>query len=636
MMTDDEYRSLAKRCLGLALRRPRLYRFGVFLAATAAAVVYILFMIGLAVCLVISLIAILVVLYFRGRIAHTQITTLLGPLIQGILSMMRGLWVRYEPPDGIQVNLGDYPQLKQELAEIAGAVGTRLPHVVMVTSDFNAAAMQAPRFGIFAGHRRYLFLGMPLLDSIAPEEARAVIAHELAHLSCNHGLQHRWINFVGSAWHQAVVAIYSAGQSPGLLGTLFSWQEPRFRARRAMLSQLQEFEADRISAQATSRNFTARALVRIEVAAPLWAAALLQRARTEVLSHPEPPTDLFERISTAEPEDSTVEALRKQLASMLNERDSVGDHPSLSSRLEALGVPTDAEGYLAELLSRPSPCASAVLFGEGATDLRRRVGTRWNAEISDRWNAWYHATNEKFAEKAGIEEKPAAGRTPKEKWRLIHQSIEHDEPSIHEAKLRDLLAEAPDQEETIMELAILAAERDDPEFVSLIGRLHAGHSSSAVSQAAQLAEDFIVRNSAMVDSVAIRKRLATLCASVEERDRRRFSFDLTRPSLRPHSLKEWQVRQLASRLSALPISKAWLLEKDSEPDDGIVLVLVIIQKWTLTELDRNASFARLIERIGALDIMPYGYIAVQDDSGGGRVLAAAKRTPGSQLLPLKK
>jgi hypothetical protein len=53
-------------------------------------------------------------------------------------------------------------------------------HHVLVTDDFNAAVVQAPRLGLFGWYRNYLLIGLPLAKALTVEQFKAVLAHEFA------------------------------------------------------------------------------------------------------------------------------------------------------------------------------------------------------------------------------------------------------------------------------------------------------------------------------------------------------------------------------------------------------------------------------------------------------------------------
>lgn len=73
---------------------------------------------------------------------------------------------------------------------LADDVGTRVPDEIRIVPEVNAAVVEESQLlGLHAG-RRYLYLGIPLLQGLSVAQLQAVIAHELGHYSGRHGQIH--------------------------------------------------------------------------------------------------------------------------------------------------------------------------------------------------------------------------------------------------------------------------------------------------------------------------------------------------------------------------------------------------------------------------------------------------------------
>lgn len=59
---------------------------------------------------------------------------------------------------------------------------------IRLTLRFNAGVREVPRLGLLGWPQSELEIGVPLTLALAPDEFRAVLAHELARLSSGHGL----------------------------------------------------------------------------------------------------------------------------------------------------------------------------------------------------------------------------------------------------------------------------------------------------------------------------------------------------------------------------------------------------------------------------------------------------------------
>lgn len=184
-------------------------------------------------------------------------------LIPAIWILLKALWVRFDPPTGYVLKLKDYPVLAREIKALQARLKTIRVHQVILTPEFNAAVVQTPRLGIFGWYRNTLILGLELLLSLSPEQARAVLAHEFGHLSGNHSQFKGWIYRVRTTWDRITQA-YSGIDSWGaqLMFKFFNWYSPRFSAYTFPLARMNEYEADAIAAQITSPQTVAEALVK--------------------------------------------------------------------------------------------------------------------------------------------------------------------------------------------------------------------------------------------------------------------------------------------------------------------------------------------------------------------------------------
>jgi len=97
------------------------------------------------------------------------------------------------------------------------------------------------------------------LEGLSPDEARAVLAHELAHLSRRHGRTGRWIYYLRRSWENAFEQLSKTRghrQAPlqSRILELVNWFWPRFNAHAFVLSRTNEYEADAVSVRLTSRG----------------------------------------------------------------------------------------------------------------------------------------------------------------------------------------------------------------------------------------------------------------------------------------------------------------------------------------------------------------------------------------------
>jgi Zn-dependent protease with chaperone function len=254
------------------------------------------------------------------------------------LSVLRGLLVRLDAPEGHEVRRKDAPALFAEIDAMVRELQCRPVHRVLLTNEMNAAMAQVPRFGILGGYRNELVLGVPLLYALPWEQFRSVIAHELGHLSHGHGAQ------ASLAYRQRITWVKLVGhlqERNSLLDrpllSFLKWFWPRLHARLFVLSRASEREADAAAARLSSPSIASQALMTINGTARRvgeslqnsWKAALLGSETPVPLEYEAP---VRSRIDDAWVATDLIRSLRCAT-------DVDDTHPSLSERLCTIGDP---------------------------------------------------------------------------------------------------------------------------------------------------------------------------------------------------------------------------------------------------------------------------------------------------------
>ena len=260
-MDVERFERVAARFERLSRASPGLYR------AVVGALGLVGFgVVGLVLAVMLALLAVLVAALVLGK--SPILALKLGiPVGLTVVALFRAIAVRFERPEGIALAREQAPGLFAELDRIR-ALG-RVPriHRVLVTPELNAAVAQTPRLGVLGWPHNDLLLGLPLLLSLSPETFRAVLAHELGHLSGRHGRTGAWVYRVRATWMQVLAALEARGSWLGkLLLRFFRWYGPFFGAASLALAREQERAADRFSAQATDPRSAADALAAVNVA----------------------------------------------------------------------------------------------------------------------------------------------------------------------------------------------------------------------------------------------------------------------------------------------------------------------------------------------------------------------------------
>jgi Zn-dependent protease with chaperone function len=124
-------------------------------------------------------------------------------LVGGLtLSVLRALWVKIEPPAGERVTRQEAPELFAMFDEVRAKLRTPVVHQVIITREYSATILQLRRFGAIAGYHNVLVVGLLFLKGLSSDQFKAVLAHELAHLSRGHARSSHWIYRLRRIWEQ--------------------------------------------------------------------------------------------------------------------------------------------------------------------------------------------------------------------------------------------------------------------------------------------------------------------------------------------------------------------------------------------------------------------------------------------------
>ncbi|MGA3564363.1 M48 family metallopeptidase [Melissospora conviva] len=275
----------------------------------------------------------------------------------------RGTWkaIRQQLPEphGLPLTRDAAPQLWATVDELAAVVGTRAPDEIYLVPEVNAAVEERSRLmGLLSGPR-YMYIGVPLLQSFTVAQLRSVLAHELGHYSGKH------TRFAGVAYRGRLALARTISQigNRNVAGWIFRGYGRLYVMVHNSVSQRQELEADRASVQVAGREAAASALREVKVIA----AAFRFYMNNYVASGVDAgylPDDLFGGFG------KLLEARADELAHLRDaepddERSIWDTHPPLGVRLAAIAAAPEstvvADQRPAEVLVANLPQAGLAL-----------------------------------------------------------------------------------------------------------------------------------------------------------------------------------------------------------------------------------------------------------------------------------
>ncbi len=310
-MTNEQFDFLVRRLERDARENPSGYHFRVFLLALLG-YAYIF----LALALVGGIVYGAIWLFTHGARPSVGLLKIALPVLTSLglfaLIVLRALWVPLNEPEGMELKRTEAVPLFQAVDRLRTQLKVPRFHRVILTHDFNAGVVQTPRLGVFGWQKNFLLLGLPLLLTLSPDEFRAVLAHELGHVSQAHGRFGGWIYRVNKTWFQLLETFAHEGHNGAVVfAPFFAWYAPFFAAYTFALRRAAEYEADRHAAELVGPRLIADTLIRSE---------LVFRQAAERARPPLPSEQVWRWLNDAMAEKTGTE----------------DTHPALADRLRAL------------------------------------------------------------------------------------------------------------------------------------------------------------------------------------------------------------------------------------------------------------------------------------------------------------
>ncbi|HEY9747489.1 MAG TPA: M48 family metalloprotease, partial [Allocoleopsis sp.] len=383
--TQEQFETLIQRLEKFARQQPATYKVRVGLLAVLGYGYIFAVIAGLLA--VFGAIAWLMI--FSGRIHTAMIKLAILVLIPAVIAL-RSLWVTFPPPTGLPLSRQQAPQLFALLDELTTKLQAPRFHHVLMTEEFNAAVVQVPRLGMLGWQQNYLLLGLPLLQALSLEQFRAVLAHELGHLSGNHSRFAGWIYRVRKTYAQLFERLRSNEQDGSwlLFEHFFNWYAPFFNAYSFVLARNDEYEADRCAAELAGANHAAAALINVNIQAQFIESTYWPKIYQQVEQQIEPPATAFTNLATALKQPAEPETATQWLNQALARKTDYADtHPCLSDRLAALGF-----SLTPEALPVPEPIsvsAAKALLGSALPQLTAHFDRQWQEQMATPWRQRY-------------------------------------------------------------------------------------------------------------------------------------------------------------------------------------------------------------------------------------------------------
>lgn len=560
----------------------------------------------------------------------------------GLCQALVFLWVPLEPRPAREIKPEEAPRLFQMLGALQKDLRARRFDHVRITPDLNASVQMLPRFGVFGFNRSYLYLGLPLMQTLTPEQFSAVVAHEFAHSSSRHDRFGMWIYRLRQSWGRTFEELQKNPSSGilfhlrGLIVWFVGWYWPRFNAYAFVLSREDEYEADRLAAEWVGYEPAAEALFRIESLGhrlndKFW-TDLTQLAKTND-SVPDDLTDRMLAFLETDPEPADAMRWLKQSTKTLT--GNVDTHPSLSDRLQALGANVE-EFVSARFPQVPSLSAADVFLDQAIPSVARDVNLMWQKENALRWHNVFHQARraEKHLESVvkstvqapkgdPVDKPPVEGKVDLDRmWKQVvaHCNL-HGTPAA-EPLLRELLAWHPSYGPANVTLGRDLLERGEIEGESFLRRILEDDGNELTPAACEGLINYFQQHG-QADQVQEIRSLLSRFEMAKEAAAKERSVVSPKDRFVSHDLNDQELKPVLDQLAKeTGMATAWLVRKEMRYFPNQRLYVLVVQSrrsgwFGGSDSSRDTS---LVSRLVTQVKLP-GRVLIICPQGGFRSLA---------------
>lgn len=590
-MTREEFNALIQRLETYAHQQPTSYKLRVGLLAVLGYAYIFLVLAGL-----LAVLALLVLIVVYSHHINSFLIKLFVLLLVPIFIVLRSLWVSIPPPKGLELRRQQVPRLFELIDELTLTLKAPRFHRVLLNSEFNAAVVQVPRLGLFGWQQNYLLLGLPLMQALSPQQFRAVLAHELGHLSGNHSQFAGWIYRVRKTWQQMLERLHQSDQAGAtiLFNQFFNWYAPFFSAYSFVLARADEYEADRCAAEVAGSQHIAEALLNLEIKSQVLEQSFWRKVYKQADERPEPPKSLFTALAKALATGDEPENEQKWLQQALRVKtDNADTHPCLTDRLTALGY------SLPPALPEPVKVTAARQFlGTAAVQLTQTLDTEWRTAVNYQWRERYTYAQEISASLQALEEKASySPLTVEETWNRAQWTMELRGNQEAIPLLNSVLEMEPDHASANYVLGQILIQQEDEAGIQHL-EMTMAKDLNTVIDGCQLIYSFLQKQGREEEADHYRQRAEKhyelLLLAKQERSGVRAS-----DRFEPHGLSAEAEAQLRQQLARYPeVKEAYLVRKAVQyfPQKPFY-VLGVRRKRSLLERDEQVLDQKLLNHL---------------------------------------
>lgn len=564
-MTEQGFQTLVEQLTERAQRQPLRYRIEVLGLALLGHLYVLVLLLG---ALVLSVGLLLISLL--QPILLIKLAKIIWLPFWFAWSVLRALWVRFDPPQGRELKAEEAPALFAEIAAIRAAIPGPRPHHVLITDDYNAAVTERALLGPLGWWRNYLILGLPMMSALSPQQFRAVLAHEFGHFGAGDSRISGRIYRMRVLWARLQQQFDTRGGF--FFRRFFAWFGPKFNAYSFVLARAQEYAADAASARLVGAGPAAEALVLAQIGADYQEQQVWRPLWQRLPHDAEPIARPYAQLLQGSHRYGDWQDAEPRLQRALRRRTGWSDtHPALNDRLAALG-------QTARVPAASIESAAVVLLGATAERLAREFDERWQAGIAEPWRERHQQRQQERRELAELDAAATAsaeGLDRAASWRQAVLTETVVDPAAALPLFQAFAERHPEVAEARYAVGQILLRQGDEAGLALI-RAVMHEDPKAIKPGADLAYEFLVERD--------REAEARFYAEAwRERDELEQRAQAERAQFRPtddylaHGLDGDAVARLRANCASLRwVGKVWLVQKRVElfPEQPAWLLLV--------------------------------------------------------------
>ncbi|PSB25687.1 M48 family metallopeptidase [Stenomitos frigidus] len=630
-ITQEQFDALVKKLEAFSKKHPGRYRLRVALLAALGYAYLFLVLLGL-----LALVGLVIFFIVVSHYVNVNIYILKFGVLLAIPAWViaRSLWVVVPPPEGLKLSRHQAPPLFALVDEVTTALQAPKFHNILLNQEFNAAVVQIPRLGIFGWQENYLLLGLPLLQSLSLGQFKAILAHELGHLSGNHSRFAAWIYRIRKTWLQIYERLHQNDQHGAevLFNRFLNWYWPAFNAYSFTLARMDEYEADRCAAQLAGAHTAAEALINVAVKARFLEDSFWSHIHQQVEHQADPPADVYSSMLTVlrRPlaEDLNQQWLEQALARTTNNADT---HPCLTDRLKSLGYSAIQAYTLAQPATLQSSAAEQLL-GKALQQFAEQFNRDWKEATSTPWRQRYAYLQETQGKLQALEQNALVkALTGEEIWEQAYYTSELRGQEAALPLLQKVLAIQPDHAEANYTLGQILLQQQDEAGIAYIEkgiaqRIH------WVIDGCELVYGFYWQQGQAEEAQKYRDRAEQhyqlLLKAQQER-----AIVTDQDSFQPHTLTAYALKVLQQQLSNyVQIKEAYLVEKVVTyfPEEHICVLGIVRKKGLIGGGEADQKLVDLL--VKNLEFPIQGYVVILNHSASGKLRKKMRQVDRSLIF----